>query len=84
MYNFSFMEENCQVLNQSREKNNTNLRRETNKVEVSNQKGVSVSCDFQYDLCTVTLAGWHHGEYPSHSFCQLLVIFSVSLNCHHL
>ncbi|XP_054068030.1 uncharacterized protein LOC128913816 isoform X3 [Rissa tridactyla] len=61
MYNFSFMEENCQVLNQSLEKNNTNSRRETNKVEVSNQKGVSVSCDFQYDLCTVTLAGWHHG-----------------------
>ncbi|XP_050762156.1 uncharacterized protein LOC127022570 [Gymnogyps californianus] len=61
MYNFSFMEENCQVLDQSLEKNTTNSRRETNKIEVSNQKGVSVSCDFQYDLCTVTLAGWHHG-----------------------
>ncbi|KAM6244425.1 apolipophorins-like [Spheniscus humboldti] len=61
MYNFSFMEENCQVLDQSLEKNTTHSRRETNKIEVSNQKGVSVSCDFQYDLCTVTLAGWHHG-----------------------
>ncbi|PKU31798.1 hypothetical protein llap_17898 [Limosa lapponica baueri] len=61
MYNFSFMEENCQVLHQSLEMNSTNSRRETNKIEVSNQKGVSVSCDFQYDLCTVTLAGWHHG-----------------------
>ncbi|XP_010576827.1 PREDICTED: uncharacterized protein LOC104838661 [Haliaeetus leucocephalus] len=61
MYNFSFMEENCHVLDQSLEKNTTNSRRETNKIEVSNQKGVSVSCDFQYDLCTVTLAGWHHG-----------------------
>ncbi|XP_075370784.1 uncharacterized protein LOC142415850 [Mycteria americana] len=61
MYNFSFMEENCQVLDQSLGKNTTNSRRETNKIEVSNQKGVSVSCDFQYDLCTVTLAGWHHG-----------------------
>ncbi|KAM9555572.1 uncharacterized protein ACIB01_007669 [Guaruba guarouba] len=61
MYNFSFMEENCQALDQSLEKNTINSRRETNKIEVSNQKGVSVSCDFQYDLCTVTLAGWHHG-----------------------
>ncbi|KAK0678934.1 APLP protein, partial [Pygoscelis papua] len=61
MYNFSLMEENCQVLDQSLEKNTTHSRRETNKIEVSNQKGVSVSCDFQYDLCTVTLAGWHHG-----------------------
>lgn len=84
MYNFSFMEENCHVLDQPLEKNTTNSRRETNKIEVSNQKGVSVSCDFQYDLCTVTLAGWHHGEYQSYSFCQLLVTFSVSLNYHHL
>ncbi|KAM6378848.1 uncharacterized protein J5M81_010458 [Pluvialis apricaria] len=61
MHNFSFMEENCQLLDQSLEKNTTNSRRKTNKIEVSNQKGVSVSCDFQYDLCTITLAGWHHG-----------------------
>ncbi|KAM6054404.1 uncharacterized protein VSU04_010687 [Chlamydotis macqueenii] len=61
MYNYSFMEEYCQGLDQSLEKNTTNSRRETNKIEVSNQQGVSVSCDFQYDLCTVTLAGWHHG-----------------------
>lgn len=51
------------MLDQSLEKNTTNSRRETNKIQVSNQKGVSVSCDFQYDLCTITLAGWHHGEY---------------------
>lgn len=70
MYNFSFMDENCQALDQSLEKNTINSRRENNKIEVSNQKGVSVSCDFQYDLCTVTLAGWHHGEYQSHSFAS--------------
>ncbi|XP_032560203.1 uncharacterized protein LOC116795019 [Chiroxiphia lanceolata] len=58
---FSFTEEKCQVLDKSLEKNTTNSRRETNKIEISNQKGVSLSCDFQYDLCTVTLAGWHHG-----------------------
>ncbi|XP_064008707.1 uncharacterized protein LOC135180262 [Pogoniulus pusillus] len=61
MYNFSLMEENCQLLDQSLERNTTNSRRAANKIEVSNQKGVSVSCDFRYDLCTVTLAGWHHG-----------------------
>ncbi|XP_066186507.1 uncharacterized protein [Sylvia atricapilla] len=61
MYNFSFTEENCQVLDQSLENRTRNSRRGTNKIEISDQKGVSVSCDFQYDLCTVTLAGWHHG-----------------------
>ncbi|XP_014750232.1 PREDICTED: uncharacterized protein LOC106864956 [Sturnus vulgaris] len=61
MYNFSFTEENCQVLDQSLENSTMNSRRGTNKIEISDQKGVSVSCDFQYDLCTVTLAGWHHG-----------------------
>lgn len=75
MYNFSFTEENCQVLDQSLENSTMNSRRGNNKIEVSDQKGVSVSCDFQYDLCTVTLAGWHHGEYQSYSCCQLLVIF---------
>ncbi|XP_041257507.1 uncharacterized protein LOC121334429 [Onychostruthus taczanowskii] len=61
MYNFSFSEENCQVLDQSLENSTMNSRQGTNKIEVSDQKGVSVTCDFQYDLCTVTLAGWHHG-----------------------
>lgn len=84
MYNFSFMDKNCQVLDQSLEKNSTNSRSEANTIEVSNQEGVSVSCDFRFDLCTVTLAGWHHGEYHSHSCCQLFVLFSVSLSYHHL
>ncbi|NXS98712.1 APLP protein, partial [Jacana jacana] len=61
VYNFSLVEENCRVLDQSLEMNSTNSRRDANKLEVSDQKGVSISCDFQYDLCTVTLAGWHHG-----------------------
>ncbi|RMC17771.1 hypothetical protein DUI87_05436 [Hirundo rustica rustica] len=61
MYNFSFMEENCQVLDQSFENSTMNSRQGANKIEVSDQQGVSISCDFQYDLCTVTLAGWHHG-----------------------
>lgn len=84
MYNVSFMEENCQGLEQSLEKNMTNSRRETNKIEVSDQNGVSVSCDFRYDLCTVTLAGWHHGEHWAYSLCQPLVTSSVFPNYHHL
>ncbi|NXK52871.1 APLP protein, partial [Chauna torquata] len=55
------VEENCQGPDQSLGNYTTAPRRETNKIEISDQKGVSVSCDFQYDLCTVTLAGWHHG-----------------------
>ncbi|KAJ7411082.1 hypothetical protein WISP_104499 [Willisornis vidua] len=57
----SFTDGHCQVLDKSFEVNTTNSRRETNKIEISNQKGVSLSCDCQYDLCTLTLAGWHHG-----------------------
>nr|XP_009681790.1 PREDICTED: uncharacterized protein LOC104149710 [Struthio camelus australis] len=61
MYNSSFMEQNCQGMDRSFEKNTTDSRKETNKIEIYDQNGVSISCDFQYDLCTVTLAGWHHG-----------------------
>ncbi|KAM7152521.1 uncharacterized protein RBU57_012670 [Macrochelys suwanniensis] len=61
MYNFSLMEENCLSLDQSLEKNGITVRKEANRIEVLNENGVSVSCDFHYDLCTVTLDGWHHG-----------------------
>ncbi|XP_043349367.1 uncharacterized protein LOC119862732 isoform X3 [Dermochelys coriacea] len=61
MYNFSQMEENCLSLDQSLEKNGITIRNETNRIEVLSENGVSVSCNFHYDLCTVTLDGWHHG-----------------------
>lgn len=63
MYNFSQMEENCLSLDQSLEKNGITIRKEANRIEVLNENGVSVSCNFHYDLCTVTLDGWHHGKY---------------------
>lgn len=63
MYNFSLMEDNCQSLDQSLQKNEINVRKEANRIEISNENGVSVSCDFHYDLYTVTLDGWHHGKY---------------------
>ncbi|XP_042717557.2 uncharacterized protein LOC101945417 [Chrysemys picta bellii] len=61
MYNFSLMEENCLSLDQSLEMNGITVRKEANRIEVLNENGISVSCDFHYDLCTVTLDGWHHG-----------------------
>ncbi|XP_030433966.1 uncharacterized protein LOC115658723 isoform X5 [Gopherus evgoodei] len=61
MYNFSLMEENCLSLDHSLEKNGITMRKEANRIEVLNENGISVSCDFHYDLCTVTLDGWHHG-----------------------
>ncbi|XP_043379497.1 uncharacterized protein LOC102932729 isoform X4 [Chelonia mydas] len=61
MYNFSQMEENCLSLDQSLEKNGITIRKAANRIEVLNENGVSVSCNFHYDLCTVTLDGWHHG-----------------------
>ncbi|XP_075755429.1 uncharacterized protein LOC102446612 isoform X2 [Pelodiscus sinensis] len=60
IYNISLLEENCLSLNQS-EKNGLTIRKEANRIEVSNENSVSVSCDFHYDLCTLTLDGWHHG-----------------------
>ncbi|KAK0131183.1 Apolipophorin [Merluccius polli] len=37
------------------------VRRSAHTVEVSNQNGVSVSCDLSLDLCSLTLDGWLHG-----------------------
>ncbi|CAM2099649.1 unnamed protein product [Caretta caretta] len=61
MYNFSQTEENCLSLDQSLEKNGITIRKDANRIEVLNENGVFVSCNFHYDLCTVTLDGWHHG-----------------------
>nr|XP_043895928.1 uncharacterized protein LOC122778275 [Solea senegalensis] len=37
------------------------VRRASNIVQVTNQNGVSVSCDRSLDLCSFTLDGWLHG-----------------------
>ncbi|KAM6948685.1 uncharacterized protein FYW47_016634 [Aplochiton taeniatus] len=37
------------------------IKRESNRVVVSNQEGVSVACDPQLDLCSLTIDGWLHG-----------------------
>lgn len=38
------------------------VRRGTNFVQVSNQKGASVSCDLSLEVCSFTLDGWLHGR----------------------
>ncbi|XP_054888648.1 uncharacterized protein LOC129361674 [Poeciliopsis prolifica] len=37
------------------------VKKGSNKVQVSNQEGQSVSCDLQLELCSFTLDGWLHG-----------------------
>ncbi|XP_017165348.1 uncharacterized protein LOC108167065 [Poecilia reticulata] len=37
------------------------VKKGSNKVQVSNQEGQSVSCDLQLELCSFSLDGWLHG-----------------------
>ncbi|XP_040297386.1 uncharacterized protein LOC121008756 [Bufo bufo] len=55
------IEENCQNLDVPAVKNGVSIKKHANKIGVSNQEGVTVQCDNHYDLCSITLEGWHHG-----------------------
>ncbi|XP_073503825.1 uncharacterized protein [Phyllobates terribilis] len=55
------IEENCQILDLPTFKNGISIKKHANKIEVSNQEGISLQCDNHYDVCSVTLEGWHHG-----------------------
>ncbi|XP_053550240.1 uncharacterized protein LOC128641740 [Bombina bombina] len=55
------IEENCQNVDLPLSKNGITIKKDANKIEVSNQVGVSVQCDIHHDVCSVTLQGWHHG-----------------------
>ncbi|XP_038618739.1 uncharacterized protein LOC119942156 [Tachyglossus aculeatus] len=59
--NISQMEENCPNLALPPATNRASARREEAKIELSNQNGVTLSCDPQADLCSLTLDGWNHG-----------------------
>lgn len=37
-----------------------------NALELSNQKGVSLSCDLLHQVCSFTLDGWLHGGSSLH------------------
>ncbi|XP_054849643.1 uncharacterized protein LOC129339063 [Eublepharis macularius] len=60
-YNYSLMEENCQNFVVPFEENDIAVGRQSAHIEVSSTNGASFSCDLRYDLCTLTLEGWHHG-----------------------
>lgn len=38
------------------------VKRGSNAVQVSNKRGVSVSCDLTLEVCSLTLDGWLHGR----------------------
>nr|XP_020669783.1 apolipophorins-like [Pogona vitticeps] len=42
------------------EENDIVVQREADHVGISTTSGASFSCDLRYDLCTLTLDGWHH------------------------
>ncbi|XP_075035904.1 uncharacterized protein LOC142097723 isoform X2 [Mixophyes fleayi] len=55
------IEENCQSLDLPAFKNGISIKRNFNKIEVSNQEGATIMCDIHHDVCSITLEGWHHG-----------------------
>ncbi len=42
------------------------VRSGSNIVQVSNQNGVSLSCDLSLEVCSFTLDGWLHGRKNKH------------------
>ncbi|KAG8432922.1 hypothetical protein GDO86_017258 [Hymenochirus boettgeri] len=55
------IEENCQRLDLPVTKNGISIKKESNKVEMTNQEGITIQCDIYHDICSFTLQGWHHG-----------------------
>ncbi|XP_061456403.1 uncharacterized protein LOC133372116 [Rhineura floridana] len=61
-YNYSLLAENCQRFDIPLEEDEgLAIRRVSDLVEVSTTNGALFSCDLRYDLCSLTLDGWHHG-----------------------
>ncbi|XP_067859876.1 uncharacterized protein [Heptranchias perlo] len=55
------VEENCKASELPIVKNGVTVKRDLNEVKVSNQNGVTVSCDMQHEICSLTVPGWYHG-----------------------
>ncbi|XP_069503898.1 uncharacterized protein [Ambystoma mexicanum] len=55
------VEENCHRIDLPFKKNGISVRKETTGIEVSNQRGVTLTCNLHQDICSLTLNGWHHG-----------------------
>ncbi|KAM4697783.1 uncharacterized protein WCC33_013385 [Rhinophrynus dorsalis] len=55
------VEDNCQSLDLPFVKNGITIKKDANKIKISNQEGTAVSCDNRHDICSITLEGWNHG-----------------------
>uniref|UniRef100_A0A9J7Z687 Si:dkeyp-106c3.1 n=1 Tax=Cyprinus carpio carpio TaxID=630221 RepID=A0A9J7Z687_CYPCA len=55
------VEVNCQVAHIPYTNREVAIRKDVNLIEVSNERGLRVSCDPQLEVCSVILDGWLHG-----------------------
>ncbi|XP_059835586.1 uncharacterized protein LOC132399349 [Hypanus sabinus] len=55
------VEDNCKASELPLVKNGVMVKRDRNEVKVSDQSGVTVSCDMHHEFCSLTLPGWYHG-----------------------
>ncbi|OCT64040.1 hypothetical protein XELAEV_18045141mg [Xenopus laevis] len=55
------IEENCQRLDLPVFKNGISIKKDANRIEVTNHEGITVQCDIYHDICSFTLEGWYHG-----------------------
>ncbi len=56
------MEVNCHVAHIPYTEHEVAIRKDVNLIEVSNERGLRVSCDPHLELCSVNLDGWLHGK----------------------
>ncbi|XP_068100795.1 uncharacterized protein [Hyperolius riggenbachi] len=55
------VEENCHSIDLPTSKNGILINKDSSKIEVSNQEGVTIQCYLHHRVCSITLEGWHHG-----------------------
>ncbi|KAF4116813.1 hypothetical protein G5714_001366 [Onychostoma macrolepis] len=55
------VEVNCHVAQIPYTKREVAIRKDVNLIEVSNERGLRVSCDTHLEVCSVILDGWLHG-----------------------
>ncbi|XP_053326459.1 uncharacterized protein LOC128501125 [Spea bombifrons] len=55
------IEEDCQTLDLPFSRNGIIVKKDTYKIEVSNEDGTAVRCDNLHEICSITIAGWNHG-----------------------
>ena len=79
------MKVNCHGIQTSYSDNGLVIKKDSNLVEVSNQDGMSVSCDPLLGVCSLTLDGWLHGEktmYPVFSSSMIFACINAKLIIH--